>query len=89
MPTATRYIRSKDDSVQIAVEMTDELHALTWGRLWTSNQPHDCPTITVADPVAWVREQRVEQQVSTKDRMAGLRAKWDARSGPVDLAEAA
>jgi hypothetical protein len=87
MPTATRYIRSKDDSVQIAVEMTDALHQLVWGRLCLSTEPHDCPTITVADPVAWVREQRVLREVPTKVRLAGMRAKWAALAPA--LAEAA
>lgn len=82
MSATTRYIRSKDDSCQIAVEMTDDLHALTWGRLWTSTEPHPVPTITVADPFAWVRAERVKLQVSTKDRMAGLRAKWAGVAAP-------
>jgi len=72
--TARRaYIRSKSDAVQIAVEMTDELHALCWGRLWTSTQPHPVPVVDCADPVAWVREQREVLQVSTADRLARLR----------------
>jgi len=88
MSPTTRYIRSKDDSCQIAVEMTDALHALCWGRLWTSTEPHPVPTITVADPFAWVRAERVKLEVSTKDRAAGLRAKWAARAA-ADHREAA
>lgn len=85
--TRPTYIRSKDDSVQIVVDMTDELHALCWGRLGISNVPHPVPVIEAADPVAWVKAERVKLQVSTADRLAGLRAKWAAMSP--DLAEAA
>lgn len=77
VPTAqTRYIRSKDDSVQIAVEMTDDLSKLCWGRLWVSTEPHDCPLVHVADPMAWAREQREQQQVKTSVRLAALRTDW-------------
>lgn len=90
MPSATRYLRSKDDRTQIAVEMTDELHALVWGRLGLSVEPYSVPLVEVADPVAWVRAERVKLQVSTTDRMAGLRAKWAAREGSdLALAESA
>lgn len=67
------YIRSKDGSVQIAVEMTDELHALTWGRLHTSTLPHPVQTITVADPVAWVRAERMIGQLTMSERLAARR----------------
>ena len=83
-PTAqTRYIRSKDDSVQIAVEMTDDLHKLVWGRLHLSTERHDCPLIHVADPFAWVREQRVAIQISTKVRLSRLRTDWLRLAGDI------
>lgn len=85
----TRYVRSKEDSVQIEVEMTDDLHALCWGRLWLSTEPHDCPTITVADPVAWVREQRVAMQIPTRLRLAGLRTDWFGLAAEITLRDAA
>jgi hypothetical protein len=87
--TALTYIRSKNDTVQVAVEMTDQIHALTWGRLWTSTDPHDCPLIAVADPVAWVREQRMAQQVPTRVRLAALRTDWLALAGEVTMGRAA
>lgn len=71
---ALTYIRSKDDSAQIAVAMTNDLHRLCWGRLWTSNEPHPVPVIAVADPEAWVRTQRMIGQMTMAERMAARRA---------------
>jgi len=85
----TTYIRSKDDSCQIVVEMSDDLHALCWGRLWTSTEPHPVPVIEVADPVEWVREQRVARQISTPVRLAGLRTDWFGLASEIVLRDAA
>jgi len=89
MTPATRYIRSKDGRCQIAVEITDELHALTWGRLWLSTEPHPVPLIEVADPEAWVREQRVVMQNPTRVRLAGLRTDWFGLASEITLRDAA
>lgn len=71
----TRYILSKDGSVQIAVEITDALHALIWGRLGLSTQPHDCPLICVPNPTAWVQAERMIGQLTMSERLAARRAK--------------
>lgn len=70
----TRYVLSKDGSVQIAVEMTDDLHALCWGRLGVSTGPYPVPLIEAADPFAWVRAERMIGQLTVSERLAGLRA---------------
>lgn len=54
------YVASKDRTSQIATVLNDELHRLCWGRLHTSNRPHEGLPVVDADAATWIRAERVK-----------------------------
>lgn len=57
------YVASKDGMSQIATVLNDELHRLCWGRLHTSNRPHEGLPVVDADAAIWIRAERVKLPV--------------------------
>lgn len=88
---ATRYVTSKDRQRTVLVPATDELHALAWGRLYQGSKPdHVTGPVAVLSEVEardWLNRERAVGQISTKDRLAALRApKTDWLSVAGDIA---
>lgn len=69
--THTTYVKSKDGSAQIAVVLSDELHRLCWGKLHTSNRPHEGLPLVDADPAIWIAAERVKPPVMVSFDRAG------------------
>lgn len=69
--THTTYVKSKDGSAQIAVVLSDELHRLCWGKLHTSNRPHESLPLVDADPAIWIAAERVKPPVMVPFDRAG------------------
>lgn len=57
--TTTRraYVTSKDGLRTVLVDLTDDLHALTWGRLTVSNR--SAHLLTYEEAKAWIERERV------------------------------
>lgn len=71
------YVTSKDGLRTVLVDMTDDLHALCWGRLLTSNRSaRPAHLLTYEEAKIWI----------TRERVAG-EAEIDARrSAPAERA---
>jgi len=69
--THTTYVKSKDGSAQIAVVLSDKLHRLCWGKLHTSNRPHEGLPMVDADPAIWIAAERVKPPVMVPFDRAG------------------
>lgn len=69
--THTTYVKSKDGSAQIEVALSDELHRLCWGKLHTSNRPHEGLPMVDADPAIWIAAERVKPPVMVPFDRAG------------------
>lgn len=85
-PTDTiRILTSKDRQRSVAVQMDDQLHSRCWGRVYVAVPEGQGPTevLNAADAAAWVEREREVGQISTKDRLAGLRTDWLALAGDI------
>lgn len=69
--THTTYVKSKDGSAQIAVVLSDELHRQCWGKLHTSNRPHEGLPLVDADPAIWIAAERVKPPLRVPFDCAG------------------
>lgn len=84
-----RLVTSKDRQRTIAVQMDDALHARTWGRLYVAVPVGKGPVevLSRSDAAAWIERERAVGQISTKERLAALRAtKTDWLSVAGDIA---
>lgn len=60
--TTTRrsYVTSKDGLRTVLVDLTDDLHQLTWGRLMVANRsPRPAHLLTYEEAKAWIERERV------------------------------
>lgn len=57
--TRRSYVTSKDGFRTVLVDLTDDLHALTWGRLMVSNRSaRPAHLLTYEEAKAWIERER-------------------------------
>lgn len=83
--TRRSYVTSKDGFRTVLVDLTDDLHALTWGRLTVSNRSA-CPAhlLTYEEAKAWIERERAAGDEAYKaerlNRIAGRNAGQSERA---------
>lgn len=83
--TRRSYVTSKDGFRTVLVDLTDDLHKLTWGRLTVSNRsPRPAHLLTYEEAKAWIERERVAGDEAYKaerlNRIAGRNAGQSERA---------
>lgn len=83
--TRRSYVTSKDGFRTVLVDLTDDLHALTWGRLMVSNRSaRPAHLLTYEEAKAWIERERAAGDEAYKagrlNRIAGRNAGQSERA---------
>ena len=83
--TRRSYVTSKDGFRTVLVDLTDDLHALTWGRLTVSNRSaRPAHLLTYEEAKDWIERERAAGDEAYKaerlNRIAGRNAGLSERA---------